>query len=94
MDNQRLEAYDWSTQTAQLAEVREEWKCCTMGHGVQFVTTIGPMMMPELLAGIYELLFTPGSHQQFSIECVYLPIQDAWLCWCSLLPRQSQVWRW
>ena len=82
MENQRLEAYDWSTQTVQLAEIREEWRCCTMGHGVQFVTTIGPMMMPELLAGmnIFKFPFASGSQQQPIRECVYLPIQDAWLC--------------
>ena len=52
LKDHRLVAFDWSTQTEQLAADREEWRCCTTGHGVQFVTTLGPIVMPELHAGI------------------------------------------
>ena len=81
MDNQRLEAYDWSTQTAQLAEIGEEWRCCTMGHGVQFVTTIGPMMMPELLAGmnIFKLVFASESQQQLTCYRMCIPANSGCL---------------
>ena len=51
-DNQRFRIYDWSTLMVQLAVAREEWRCCTMGHGVQFVMTVGLTVMPELLAGM------------------------------------------
>ena len=52
LEDHRLVAFDWSTQTVQLAAAREEWRCCTTGHGVLFVMTLGPLMMPELLAGV------------------------------------------
>ena len=55
--DQRLEVYDWSTLMVQLAVAREEWRCCTMGHGVQFVMMVGRTMMPELLAGMKILEF-------------------------------------
>ena len=56
-EDHRLVAFDWSTQTVQLAAAREEWRCCTTGHGVLFVMTLGPIVMPELLAGaiLYHL---------------------------------------
>ena len=51
LDDHRLAAYDWSTEMAQLVVAREEWRCCTTGDGVQFVTILGNTMMPGLLAG-------------------------------------------
>ena len=50
--------FDWSTQTAQLVEVREEWKYCTTGHGVQSVMIHGQTMTPELRAGIYDSIIS------------------------------------
>ena len=54
MENQRLVAFDWSTQTGQLVAAREEWRYCTTGHGVQFAMTLGPIVMPGLHAGKYS----------------------------------------
>ena len=44
--------FDWLTQMAQLAGIREEWKYCITGHGVQSVMIYGHTMTPELLAGM------------------------------------------
>ena len=62
LKDHRLVAFDWSTQMGQLVAAREEWRCFTMGHGVQFVMTLGPIVMPELHAGIKKSLqFACGS---------------------------------
>ena len=65
-EDHKLVAFDWSTQMGQLAEVREEWRCCTMGHGVQFVTILGHTMMPELLAGTMSSKYYYGLHLNHS----------------------------
>ena len=47
----RFKEYDWSIVMELLVAARDEWRCCTVDGGEQFVTVVGTLLKLELPAG-------------------------------------------
>ena len=64
--------YDWSPLMGRSGETVEGLRCCTMGSGAQFVMTLGLSVMPELLAGQSDFIYSILQDLVYNVESIIL----------------------